>query len=188
MWHVVLGIYDHGSRWKGTHMKMRLKVVAWLCIFSTLLIGCYSSALIDPNGTERKKVYKGEIEYVIMLDGTKQIFSTPPTVKDSVILFNQPVAIAMRDVARFGSRNGGEEVHSVLTKDGTRYEFATPPRFSSDSLFGVASNRPVSISLSQVKFVSVTKLSEGNTALFSIGLIYAAGLAFAGLICLVITS
>jgi hypothetical protein len=175
-----------GSQEEG-HMGKASKGVAWLCIFSALLIGCYSSALIDPNGTQRTKIYKGEIEYVIMQDGTKQVFSTPPTVKDSVIHFNQPVALAMRDVAKVGSRNGGEEVNFVLTKDGTTYEFATPPRCAMDSLFGVASN-PVSIPLSRVKFVSISTLSGGNTALFTVGLLFTAGLAFAGLMCLVITS
>ncbi len=49
------------------------KGVAWICIFSTFLLGCYSSSLIDPNGGAKEKMYSGKIESVILKDGREYL-------------------------------------------------------------------------------------------------------------------
>jgi hypothetical protein len=69
-----------------THMKSGGKIVAWLCICSTLLMACYSSVMVEPTGVDRKKIFSGAIDYVIMKDDTKYEFEMPPTiVKESII-------------------------------------------------------------------------------------------------------
>ncbi len=95
-------------------MKTVTKAVAWACIFSTLLMGCYSSMMIDPKGDGRDKIYSDRIRYVV-------------------------------------------------TKDSTKYVFATPPTVSNDAIVGVANNDSVSIPLSSVSEVYVTKSEPAKT-------------------------
>jgi hypothetical protein len=62
------------------------KAVAWTCIFSTLLVGCTSSAMIDPAGSEKERVYTDSIKMVITRDGTKYEFDPPATVVSNAIV------------------------------------------------------------------------------------------------------
>ncbi len=62
------------------------KTIAWVCIFSTLFVGCYSSALIDPKGEEKDKIYSDQIQFVVTNDGTKYEFDTPPTITKNAIV------------------------------------------------------------------------------------------------------
>lgn len=95
-------------------METATKTIAWVCISSTLFVGCYSSMLIDPKGDGRDKIYSDRIRYVV-------------------------------------------------TKDSTKYVFATPPTVSNDAIVGVANNESVSIPLSSVSEVYVTKSEPGKT-------------------------
>ena len=90
-------------------MKGVGKIVAWLCIFSTLFTGCYSSAMIDPTGEEKEKMYSGEIQVVITKQGTKYWFEKPPTIVNDAIVgeakiyrssgpVTEKVSIALSDV------------------------------------------------------------------------------------------
>jgi hypothetical protein len=108
---VPLAAAEDGMRWKtrgrNTHMNRPGKPVAWICLFSVLSMGCYSSALIDPKGDERDKMYSGEIEYVVMKDSTKYMFDrTPEIVKDSIVGTAQcrQVSLPLVDVASAGIR------------------------------------------------------------------------------------
>jgi hypothetical protein len=67
-------------------MKTMAQIVAWLCIFSTFFMGCYGSAMIDPTGDEKEKIYSGTIESVVTKDGTEYKFDKAPAiVKDAVV-------------------------------------------------------------------------------------------------------
>lgn len=67
-------------------MKRVIKVVAIVCIFSTLFMGCYSSTLIDPRGEERNRIYEGEIRSVVTKEGAKYEFEIPPTIANDAIV------------------------------------------------------------------------------------------------------
>jgi hypothetical protein len=47
------------------------KAVAWICIFSTLLMGCYTSEMIEPTGDEKERIPTEDIRFVLMKDGTE---------------------------------------------------------------------------------------------------------------------
>jgi hypothetical protein len=244
-------------------MEKTGKVVAWICIFSTLLMGCYSSTLVDlygggerrvssdsiewvgrrsgtryhltvpptfvkdtlviglrgsegvkmhldeisyvitkdgtkhmfdgqlsiandtivmrPRVDEKDEIYSGRIEYVVMKDRTKYECDTPPIASDSAIVYNPSVSIPLSDVVQYssGGKKGSlymDSLKSVVTKDGTKFEFATPPKISHETLVGVAVNKYVSIPLSDVAMVHVSRFSYVKTALLVVAFL---GLAMA---------
>jgi len=161
-------------------MKTVGKIVAWLCIFSTLFVGCYSSALIDPSGNERSKIYSGDIEYVIMKDGTKQVFTNhpffihyfathPSCVDDTIrVPVEKTVLIAKSDVVRTYAGNEQDDSEGVLfvvTKDSARYPLAFPYTYVGDSLVGPTLIKSVPIPLSDVAQVSVSRIDALRTVL-----------------------
>jgi hypothetical protein len=88
---------------RGFDMNEPAKVVAWVCIFSTLFMGCYSSVLIDPTGDEKEKIYSKEIEYVIATAGPKYEFTQPPAIVHDTIV---------------GETTGGREIRIPLSDVG----------------------------------------------------------------------
>jgi hypothetical protein len=151
-------------------MKTTGRIVAWLCIFSTLLTGCYSSALIDPTGNDKAKVYSKDIEYIIMKDGTRHEFAAPPTIADDIIVWTttKSVSIPLSDVSHsFAIEDKAkgylDRVHIIVTKDSAKYEFETLPTLSHDNIILGVAVETVSIPLSEVAEVSVKGLSVGWT-------------------------
>lgn len=67
-------------------MKRGSTIVAWTSIFSTLFMGCYSSAMIDPAGEERERITSSRIDSVLSKDGTMYEFQTQPTVTSEAIV------------------------------------------------------------------------------------------------------
>ena len=55
-------------------MNATMKLTAWICIFSAGLLSCTSTTLIQPEGENQEKLSSGEIESVVMKDGTKYEF------------------------------------------------------------------------------------------------------------------
>jgi hypothetical protein len=98
-------------------MYRACKVVAWLCIFSTLLMGCYSSGVIyhaenEEDVTYQERISAEPIAYVVTNSGTRYDFDikNPPTVTQDAIVgeirvpiegghMMKQVSIPMRDVA-----------------------------------------------------------------------------------------
>jgi hypothetical protein len=83
------------------------KPLEWISLYSLLSMGCYSSALIDPKGDERDKIYSGEIEYIVMKDSAKYVFDrTPEVVRDSIVGTTdcRQVSLPLVDVAAAGIR------------------------------------------------------------------------------------
>ena len=68
-------------------MRQAGKGVAWACIFSTLLTGCYTSAaFVDPAGDGKGKLPSGKILCVVTEDSTRYEFIAPATVDgDSIV-------------------------------------------------------------------------------------------------------
>ena len=83
------------------------KIVAVVCAFSTLLIGCYSSVLIDPTGDEKGKMYKNDIEMVQTKDGSGYTFYEPPKIDSTAI-------VGMR-IIKWGSSITKEQVSIPLS-------------------------------------------------------------------------
>jgi hypothetical protein len=99
------------KRRRSAHMGQAGKGVAWLCIFSTLLWGCYSSAaILEPAGEGQAKLPSGKIFSLVTKDSTRYEFITPATVvEDSIVgkvrvpvggvLMKQRVSIPLSNVA-----------------------------------------------------------------------------------------
>jgi hypothetical protein len=69
-------------------------------------VGGYSSAVVDPSGNEKQKVYSSEIEYIITKDSTKYVFDGAPVIaKDSIAgtVEGKQVSIRVAQVARAGT-------------------------------------------------------------------------------------
>jgi len=67
-------------------MKAAQKLVACLCSFGTLLIGCYSTLVIDPAGSEKGQIYSCRIVSLVTKDSTMYEFRGPPAiVRDTVV-------------------------------------------------------------------------------------------------------
>jgi hypothetical protein len=97
-------------------MKRSGKIVTWLCIYSILLCGCYTSKLNDPRGDEKEQIGSNDIEYVIMKDSTKYVFVGPPEVaKDTLIgVVAKQVSIPMSDVASVGIKDTSTNTAIVI--------------------------------------------------------------------------
>jgi hypothetical protein len=102
-------------------MNATMKLTAWICIFSTGLLGCTSTTLIQPEGENQEKLQSGEIESVVMKDGTKYEFEG--TQKGTVaagmvrgISGGKAVAIPLSDVDKVLVResNTGLTILAVL--------------------------------------------------------------------------
>jgi hypothetical protein len=61
------------------------KAVAWICIVSTFLGGCYSSEVFYSTGRKKEKMHAGTIEYVTTMDGTRYEFDKAPDVTNDRI-------------------------------------------------------------------------------------------------------
>ncbi len=154
-------------------MKTAGKAVAWVCIFSTTFMGCYTSALIDPRGTEKDKIYSGRIESVTMNDGREYVFDpSPTTVDDSIvgIVKGKQVSIPLSDVIY--QKEEPPRHTCVIVEGGRTYLFENGPVVLNDSIIGMLNGNRASLLISDVEKVEVRdlKLSESATfALISVG-------------------
>jgi hypothetical protein len=83
---LILSILTGHSFGRRTHLNKAAPAVAWICICSTLLMGCYTTMLIDTKGDEKGKFYSNRIEYVITKEGRKYVFETPPSIRNDTIV------------------------------------------------------------------------------------------------------
>jgi len=155
-------------------MKTTGKVTAWLCIFSSLLMGCYSSALIVPSGEDKERIQSHDIAFVVLKDGRKDVFDEPPAIIGDTIVgqINKvigsiEVRIPTSDVTQCYESQSGKIVR-IATKAGTNYIFENPPAFVGKSIVGEAREkamRPmrVSLAVSDVAEVGVKKFNAGAT-------------------------
>jgi hypothetical protein len=84
-------------------MQRGIATVACVLVFSVLFMGCYSSAMVDPAGSDGGSMYAGSIEFVVTKDGTKHVFDIPATVVNNAIVGTsngKPVSIPMSDVSK----------------------------------------------------------------------------------------
>ena len=92
-------------------MNTTTKAVAWLCIFSTFLMGCYTSTLISPTDSNREQLESGTIEYVVTKDSMKYVFEDTPDApviaNDSIVgwVDTSQVSIPLSDVVQISTEN-----------------------------------------------------------------------------------
>jgi hypothetical protein len=114
------------DRVRSTYKTTAGKVTVWLCIYSTLFMGCYTSTVIYPNGREMEKICAGDIESVALQDGTEYRFDNSPTiVNDTAVI--KPT----------GDEKGKihtNEMMYVITKNGKKYAFDKPPTIVNDTI------------------------------------------------------
>jgi hypothetical protein len=105
-------------------MNTTMKLVAWICIFSTGVLGCTSTALIRPEGENQEKPSAGEIESVIMKDGTKYEFEGTQRAAISAgmvrgISEGKTVAIPLSDVDKMRVRGSDTGLTIIMAVVGT---------------------------------------------------------------------
>ena len=61
------------------------RFMALLLCISQLLVGCFSSETIRPDGNEREAIFSKSIKRVVTKDGTEYRFDKPPTVAEEII-------------------------------------------------------------------------------------------------------
>ena len=69
-----------------SQMNMTAKLVAWACIFSILITGCYNSVMVEPTGEGKEKIYSDRVSCVITKDGTEYEFEKAPTIVNDTIV------------------------------------------------------------------------------------------------------
>jgi hypothetical protein len=103
-------VVNIGEAKKGrANMEKTRLITAWLCIFSTLLTGCYSSTLIDSREFSQQELHSKTITKVFAKEGTTYEFrrtslfrdESATVTADSVIGYSdgKRVSIALSDVA-----------------------------------------------------------------------------------------
>jgi hypothetical protein len=168
------------------------KVVAGICIFSTLFMGCYSSSIIDFAGDEKEKMYANDVTSVLTKDGKKYDFETPPgVVNDTIVgvarfawyreVNQEESSIPLSNVAARGQSYSGD-IEYVVTNTGAKYIYDEPPAVVNRMVVGKGTFAgymsvnagQVSIPLSDVAEMSVSEPSPGLT-LGALAIIVAVG-------------
>lgn len=94
-------------------MKRAGKILAWVCIFSTLFMGCYTSFLTEPTGLEKQKPEPIKVKTVVTKDGTVYRFD-PPAMADSTeivgVVNGKQVSIPLSDVESVTTSSGRTSV------------------------------------------------------------------------------
>jgi hypothetical protein len=158
------------------------KAVAWISIVSTLWMGCYSSALIEPTADEKENIHTDRINFVVAKDGKKYEFEKPPVVVNDTIVGGrtkftwrtkvneEETLIPDSDVAWVELSPSGK-TECVVTKAGAMYTYEAPPTRVSGAYVGKATfldygplvMEQVSIPLSDVAEISVSRVNSGGT-------------------------
>jgi hypothetical protein len=153
-------------------MNVPQNVVAWLCIFSTLVVGCYSSSAVYRTDDVGERIQSGRIQYVLTTDGKKYTFDKAPTVVNDTIvggaqLTRERVSIALSETALIGEDSG--RITYVLTKAGKKYTFEETPTVVGTTIIGEArcvtcDPLVVRIPLSDVQRIGLKEIDWGATS------------------------
>jgi hypothetical protein len=161
-------------------MKRLATIVAWLCIFSILFVGCYSVVLVDPTDAENVRINSGNIEHVFTKDGKKYEFEKPPSVANDQLVGEATVtantqvkqeetSVPLSDVAYIRKSDSGKTEY-VVTKAGAKYMYEEPPAVLNGAVVGKAKfagfapiKEQVSIPLSDIQKVEASQLNVADT-------------------------
>jgi hypothetical protein len=96
------------------------KAVAWICIFSTPLIGCYTPVVIDPNGKEKEELSGTEIMCDVTTDGKRYDFvETPKVDQGSGMIVGQSVVTTQVSDTQKLSISPAAVARTGMTESGT---------------------------------------------------------------------
>ena len=168
-------------------------IVTVVCIFSTLLMGCYSSVFVVPDDAENVKMNSRYIDYVVTKDGTKYELEKPPVVANDTLMGEATVtgiaqvnqeetSIPLSDLALVHKSNSAKTEY-VVTKAGAKYTYDEPPATVNGAVVGKGKfagftpmREQVSIPLSDIRSVEASKLEVGPTiAYVGLGCVVVAG-------------
>jgi hypothetical protein len=141
---------------------------AWICIFGTVLWGCYTSTVVEPIGEGKDRMLSHRILYVVTKDSIKYVFDNAPSIiNDTIVNEFRLIPISHVAYASIGDKDKSEKIlpariSYLVTKDGTRYDFDTPPSTINGHIVGDLANasgdttrsRSVAIPLAEVAFAS----------------------------------
>ncbi len=171
-------------------MKAIGKIIAWVCIFSIFLMGCYNTALLRADDEWFGKIPSDKIEQVAAKDGTRYQFVVPPViVKDTVVIrpsgnrrdklcSNEIDYVIAKDGTKYSQmpaviereRIPSGHIEYIVMKNGTRFEFDEAPAIVNDAIVGAAvlgreedSTLQVSLDLSDVAEIYVSEFSTWRT-------------------------
>ncbi len=116
-------------------MNTTMKLSVWICIYSTLFMGCYSSAMISTTGEDRGLIYTNKIETVITKDSTECKFDLPPAVVSDTTVIKRFVSIPRANVSDIYTKESSSFV-LVDTNDDSTYRFNARPTISIQSFSG----------------------------------------------------
>jgi hypothetical protein len=150
-------------------MPSRTQLAAWVGLCGVILTGCYSSEVVKPNGEEKESLSSAEMEWVVLTDGSRFDFPTPPTFGEDSIRWKayQSVSIPLADVTYKHvvepkkGEGSAQRTLVVVTKDSVRHAFETLPELSPEK--EIVGNQAIvhCIPLSDVAEASVKKLPVG---------------------------
>jgi hypothetical protein len=115
------------------------KGVAWMCIFSMLYLGCYSSTIVGPTDNGKVRLLSNRILFVVTKDSVKYIFDKKPiVVNDTIVGEFRSIPISNVSYASIADkeRTLPARIDYVVTKDGTRYDFDCPPKIINGQMVG----------------------------------------------------
>jgi hypothetical protein len=152
-------------------MLSRTGLAAWVGMCGVILTGCYYSEVVRPNGEEKESLSSAELEWVVMTDGSRFDFATPPAVGKDSIRWKafQSVSIPLADIAHKHviepkkGEGSAQRTLVVVTKDSVRHVFETLPGMSPKK--GILGDEIVlqSVPVADVSKASVKKLDVGWT-------------------------
>jgi hypothetical protein len=179
-------------------MEKEGKGVAWICIFSTLLMGCYTSEVIEPKELENGRIAFEDLEYVVTQDSSRYDFQVPPRIHERALVGyavpglsfcpgGQKVSIPVSEILQTGMNTSGSIDYLVL-KNKKRYSFDQPPAVADKCVVGVAKvsgpggppATEVSILLADIVYLGVSEPDAALTVAAVLGIIVVGGVLVLG--------
>jgi hypothetical protein len=163
-----------------TARDMGSKGVTWVCIFSTLLMGCYSSVVVEPNVSGTGQLYGARVDYIVMKDGIRFDYVKPPAIYEGKIVGQivvvteavdtQKVSISTAPIVCTGMTDSATN-EFLIDVYGKKYVFVEDPSAVSATASSKAvcphtklsSRDNVSIPLSEVAEVHGSKYDSAGT-------------------------
>lgn len=97
-------------------MKRTSRIVAIMCTFSTLFMGCYTSFFAEPTVSEKQEPEPVKVKSVVTKDGTVYRFD-PPAMADSTAIIGvvngKQVSIPLSDVESVTTSSGPYKAMNV---------------------------------------------------------------------------
>lgn len=84
-------------------MQYASKILAWILIISMLFMGCYTSTIINTEGSDRKEISSGRIESLVLKDSSQYVFQVPARIINDTVVgtsYGRSVKVPLSAVAK----------------------------------------------------------------------------------------